>query len=55
VHATLQAEEIRSQLQKLGFEPMTSTPGAMGEHLSREVAKWAKVIKASGARSQDAQ
>ena len=55
VHATLQTEEFRAQLEKLGFEPMRSTPTAMTSHLSREVAKWTKVIKASGAQSQDTQ
>ena len=55
VHATLQADEFRTQLAKLGFEPMSSTPDAMASHLSREVAKWAKVIVASGAQSQETQ
>ena len=47
VYAILQDDEFRSQLGKLGFEPMISTPGEMASHLSKEVAKWAKVSAAS--------
>ena len=50
ISTILATDEFRSQLLKLGFEPTRSTPEAMGAHLAQEVAKWGKVIKASGSR-----
>lgn len=43
----LAGPETRSQLQKVGVNPGTSTPEALGKLLRSEVAKWAKVIKAA--------
>jgi tripartite-type tricarboxylate transporter receptor subunit TctC len=33
-----------------GAEPVGSTPEAFAEVIARDTAKWAKVIKASGAK-----
>jgi tripartite-type tricarboxylate transporter receptor subunit TctC len=44
----LKSSEFSSQLIRRGFVPLGSTPDVMDSHLSQEVAKWAKVIKASG-------
>ena len=38
------------QLAALGAEPMSGTPEQIGAFLRSEVAKWARVIKASGTR-----
>jgi tripartite-type tricarboxylate transporter receptor subunit TctC len=40
---------IRKQLAAVGIEAMSSTPEAFGETIRIEIAKWGKVVKASGA------
>ena len=40
---------VREQFVAQGLEPASSTPQAFGAYLAGEVAKWAKVVKASGA------
>jgi tripartite-type tricarboxylate transporter receptor subunit TctC len=42
--------ELRSRIAGVGFEPIGNTPGDFGEFLRRDVARWAKVVKESGAR-----
>ena len=42
--------EMRRQLAAVGIEPMYSTPEAFAETIRRDVARWAIVVKASGAR-----
>jgi tripartite-type tricarboxylate transporter receptor subunit TctC len=42
--------ELRSRIAGVGFEPIGNTPGEFGEFLRRDVARWAKVVKESGAR-----
>lgn len=48
----LQAPEVREKLAALGFETQSSTPQAFAALLKSETEKWAKVIKASGARAE---
>jgi tripartite-type tricarboxylate transporter receptor subunit TctC len=48
----LQAPEVREKLAALGFEIQSSTPQAFTALLKSETEKWAKVIKASGARAE---
>ena len=41
----------RDKIAASDFEPTASTPGEFGEFIRAETAKWAKVVKASGARA----
>ena len=41
---------MRKYLTEQGAEPRTMTPPEFGDYLKAEVAKWAKVVKASGAK-----
>jgi tripartite-type tricarboxylate transporter receptor subunit TctC len=46
----IQSKDMRDRLATMGIEPLTSTPGEFGEFFKAEVAKWAKVVKESGAK-----
>jgi len=48
--AVLNMPEIREVLFKQGLDAAPSTPEAFGAYIKSETAKWAKVIKASGAK-----
>ena len=47
----LQLPEIRERLASIDFDAVGSTPEAFGAFIKVEVAKWAKVLKDSGARA----
>jgi tripartite-type tricarboxylate transporter receptor subunit TctC len=42
--------ETKKQLLALGIEPVHSTPEAFAQLIRADLAKWAKIVKASGAR-----
>jgi tripartite-type tricarboxylate transporter receptor subunit TctC len=44
------SREFRERLEALGYEITTGTPEQMAEMLRTEIARWAPVVKASGAR-----
>jgi tripartite-type tricarboxylate transporter receptor subunit TctC len=48
----LQQPELRQRLASQGAEPLTSTPEEFAAYLRSEIAKWAKVVKDSGARAE---
>lgn len=50
VSRALNIPEIRSKLVQLGADPVASTPEQFAAYLRSETAKWAKVVKASGAK-----
>ena len=48
----LKLSDVRERLGSLGFEIAGSTPEAYGAYIRTEIKKWAKVVKASGARPE---
>ena len=48
--AAMRAPEVAGRFSSEGAEPVGSTPEAFAETIARDIAKWAKVIKASGTR-----
>jgi tripartite-type tricarboxylate transporter receptor subunit TctC len=42
--------EVRDRMISLAADPITTTPAQFGAYIKAEIAKWAKVVKASGAR-----
>jgi tripartite-type tricarboxylate transporter receptor subunit TctC len=49
ITAVLQAQDIRDRLERLGAEPSPQSPDDFARFVREEIAKWAKVVKASGA------
>ena len=47
----LAAADVRERMLNLGAEPVGSTPGEFAAYIRSEAAKYARVIKASGARA----
>jgi len=50
IRAAMSDAEMRKQLASVGIDPLESTPEALAETIRIEMAKWAKVVKDSGAR-----
>jgi tripartite-type tricarboxylate transporter receptor subunit TctC len=44
--------DIRSRLLEQGAEPIGNTPEEFGRQLREEVARWARVVAASGIRAE---
>jgi tripartite-type tricarboxylate transporter receptor subunit TctC len=42
--------EVRERIATFGFEPVGNTPEEFGEFVKADIARWAKVVKESGAR-----
>jgi tripartite-type tricarboxylate transporter receptor subunit TctC len=49
LNLVLNNPEIKSLMNNKGFDVMTSTPNQLGEYIKSEVAKWAPIVKKSGA------
>ena len=50
INKILQMPDVRERFQAGGVEPVGGPPEKFGEHLKAEIAKWGKVVKATGAR-----
>jgi tripartite-type tricarboxylate transporter receptor subunit TctC len=48
----LKLPDVRERLSSLGFEIAGSTPEAYASYIKTEITKWAKVVKASGAKAE---
>ncbi len=48
--AILRQPDVRERILADGSEPVGSAPDAFGEFLAKDLAKWAKVVKESGAK-----
>jgi tripartite-type tricarboxylate transporter receptor subunit TctC len=48
----LKLPDVRERLSGLGFEISGSTPEFYGNYIKSEIKKWAKVVKASGAKPE---
>lgn len=46
---TLDDPDVKEKLNAKGFEVVTSTPSYLGKYINNEVAKWAPIVKKSGA------
>jgi len=56
VHATVvkvfQNPEVTGRMTALAADPITTTPAEFGAYIKAETGKWAKVVKATGAKSE---
>ncbi|MGE8319487.1 MAG: tripartite tricarboxylate transporter substrate binding protein [Comamonas sp.] len=50
IAAALRQPAVQSQLAASGYDPVGSTPQALQSHIDSEIVRWAKVVKATGAK-----
>lgn len=49
---SLQHQDMKTFMQREGAEPVGSTPAELAAHIQREIEKYARIIKASGAKPE---
>jgi tripartite-type tricarboxylate transporter receptor subunit TctC len=49
---TLRMKDLRERLESVGAELAPGTPQDFADYIAREIPKWAKVVKDSGARAE---
>lgn len=52
VAKVVNSPELQTRVAALGMEPRASTPAEFQSYVRSEITKWAKVVKASGARKE---
>ncbi|MDB5812194.1 MAG: hypothetical protein JWN94_4316 [Betaproteobacteria bacterium] len=52
IRRALQLPEIGARLAAEGSEPGNTTPGEFGAYIRREIAKWQRVVKTSGIKTE---
>jgi tripartite-type tricarboxylate transporter receptor subunit TctC len=52
INKVLSRPDVRQFWDKQGAVPMVMTPAQFGQYLRDDIEKWAKVVKASGAKIQ---
>jgi tripartite-type tricarboxylate transporter receptor subunit TctC len=50
INKILKGSEIKARFDALGTDPMVMTPAQLTDYLKSETEKWAKAVKASGAK-----
>jgi tripartite-type tricarboxylate transporter receptor subunit TctC len=48
----LKLPDVKQRLEGLGFDLVGSAPEAYDAYIKSEIVKWAKVVKASGAKAE---
>ena len=52
INRALQLPDVRERLAALGAEILGGTPKEFADHIQREIPKWAKVIRETGAKAE---
>lgn len=50
IATALKNAAFKAQLEASGYEPVGSTPQALGQHIAAEIQRWSSVVAASGAK-----
>jgi len=50
IHKILQQPDVKEAWAKQGAVPMIMTPAEFGQYINKDIEKWAKVVKFSGAK-----